>query len=60
MKLCKNDYPTIPSLIKSFMLVDSKSHKIIPSLIEEVPDFKNFINLFIARGRDKLIGYTWR
>jgi hypothetical protein len=30
MKLRENDYPTIPSLMKSFMLVDSKSHKIIP------------------------------
>jgi hypothetical protein len=58
MKLRENDYPTIPSLMKSFMLVDPKSHKIIPSLIEEVPDFKDFINPFIARGRDKLIGYT--
>jgi hypothetical protein len=58
MKLRENDYPTIPSLMKSFMLVDPKSHKIIPSLIEEVPDFKDSINPFIARGRDKLIGHT--
>ena len=59
MKLRKNDYPTIPLLMKSFMLVDPKLHKIIPLLIEEVPDFKDFINPFIVRGRDKLIGHTW-
>ena len=29
MKLRENDYPTIPCLMKSFMLVDPKSHKII-------------------------------
>jgi hypothetical protein len=58
MKLRENDYPTIPSLMKSFMLVDPKSHKIIPLLIEEVLAFKDFINPFIARGRDKLIGHT--
>jgi hypothetical protein len=58
MKLHENDYPTIPSLMKSFMLVDPKLHKIIPSLIEEVPTFKDFINPFIVRGRDKLIGHT--
>jgi hypothetical protein len=58
MKLRENDYPTVPSLMKSFMLVDPKSHKIISLLIEEVPDFKDFINHFIARGRDKLIGHT--
>jgi hypothetical protein len=58
MKLHENDYSTVLLLMKSFMLVDPKSHKIIPSLIEEVPDFKDFINPFIARGRDKFIGHT--
>jgi hypothetical protein len=58
MKLRENDYPTIPSLMKSFMLLDPKSHKVIPSLIEEVPEFKDFIKPFMARGRDKLIGHT--
>jgi hypothetical protein len=59
MKLHENDYPTIPSLMKSFMLVNLKSYKIILSLIEEVPTSKDFIKPFIARGRDKLIGHTW-
>jgi hypothetical protein len=58
MKLQKNNYPTIPSMMKSFMLVDPKSHKVIPSLIEEVPAFKDFIKLFIVRGRDRLISHT--
>jgi hypothetical protein len=58
MKLRKNDYPTIPSLMKSFMLVDPKSHKVIPSLIEEVPAFKDFIKPFIARRRNRLLGHT--
>jgi hypothetical protein len=58
MKLHENDYPTLPSLMKSFMLLDPNSQKIIPSLIEEVPAFKDFIKLFIASGRDKLIGHT--
>jgi hypothetical protein len=40
------------------MLVDPKSHKVIPSLIEEVPAFKDFIKLFIVRGRDRLISHT--
>jgi hypothetical protein len=58
MKLHENDYPTLPSLMKSFMLLDPNSQKIIPSLIEEVPEFKDFIKPFIASGRDKLIGHT--
>jgi hypothetical protein len=39
------------------MLLDPNSQKIIPSLIEEIPAFKDFIKLFIASGRDKLIGH---
>jgi hypothetical protein len=58
MKLHENDYPTIPSLMKSFMLVDLKLHKIILCLIEEVPAYKDFIKTFIARGGDKLTSYT--
>jgi hypothetical protein len=38
------------------MLVNPKSHKVVPSLIEEVPVFKDFIKPCIARGRDMLIG----
>ena len=58
MNLRENDFPTIPLLMKSFMLVDPKSHKIILLLIEEVLAFMDFINSFIVRGRYKLIGYT--
>ena len=58
MKLRENNYPTILSLMKSLMLADLKSHKIILSLIEEVPTFKDFIKPFITRGRNKLIGHT--
>jgi hypothetical protein len=58
MKLHENDYPMLPSLMESFMLLDPNSQKIIPSLIEEVPIFKEFIQSFIASGRDKLIGHT--
>jgi hypothetical protein len=46
--------------MKSFMLLDPNSQKIILSLIEEVPLFKDFIKLFIASGRNKLIGHTRR
>jgi hypothetical protein len=58
MKLHENNYPTISLLMKSFMLVDPKWHKVIPSLIEEVPAFKDFIKPFIARRRDRLVGHT--
>lgn len=58
MKLYENNYPIIPSLMKSLMLLDPKSYKVIPSLIGEVPEFKDFIKPFIVRGRDKLIGHT--
>jgi hypothetical protein len=57
MKLHENDYPTLPSLMQSFMLLGPNSHKIILLLIEEVPTLKDFIKRFIASGRDKLIGH---
>ena len=60
MKLDENDYLTLHLLMKSFMLLDPNSQKIILSLIEEVPAFKDFIKLFIASGKDKLIGHTRR
>ena len=41
MQLKKENFPTIPSLMKSFMDVDSVPT--VPHLIEEVPDFKAFI-----------------
>jgi hypothetical protein len=58
MKLYENDYPTLPLLMKSFMLLDPNSQKIIPYLIEEEHAFKDFIKSFIASRRDKLIGHT--
>jgi hypothetical protein len=58
MKLYENNYSTLPLLMKLFMLLNPNSQKIIPSLIEEVLAFKDFIKPFIASGRDKLIGHT--
>ena len=40
-KLRGTNYPTLPLLMKSFM--DTKSWLVIPHLIEEVPDFKKFV-----------------
>ena len=40
-KLRGTDYPTLPLLMKSFM--DTESRPVIPHLIEEVPDFKKFV-----------------
>jgi hypothetical protein len=44
--LRKDNFPTIPLLMKSFMEVESIS--IILHLIKEVPDFKGFIAGCIA------------
>jgi hypothetical protein len=41
MSLRKENFPTIPLLMKSFMELESVL--MIPHLIEEVPDFKGFI-----------------
>jgi hypothetical protein len=46
MMLRKDNFPTIPLLMKSFMEVESIS--IILHLIKEVPDFKGFIAGCIA------------
>jgi hypothetical protein len=54
MKLHKNDYPTIPLLMKSYMDMDGSP--VIPALIEEVPDFKAFVKPYISD--DTLIGHT--
>jgi hypothetical protein len=48
MKLYENDYPTLSLLMQSFMLLDPNSQKLIPSLIEEVHAFKDFIKPFIV------------
>jgi hypothetical protein len=42
MRLRKHDYPRVPLLMKSFM--DGESIPVIPHLIEEVLDFKGFID----------------
>ena len=55
-KLRETDYPTLPLLMKSFM--DTKSRPVIPHLIEEVPDFKKFVERYLCTGRDALAGYT--
>lgn len=54
MKLRENDYPTIPLLMKSYMDLDDEPF--IPALIEEVPDFKSFIDGYISD--DDLIGHS--
>jgi hypothetical protein len=54
--LRKDNFPTIPLLMKSFMEV--KSIPTIPHLTEEVPDFKGFIAGCIAQGDEALEGHT--
>jgi hypothetical protein len=56
MQLKKDNFPTIPSLMKSFMDVDSVPT--IPHLIEEVPDFKAFIEGSLLDGDESLVGHT--
>ena len=55
-KLRGTDYPTLPLLMKSFM--DTESRPVIPHLIEEVPDFKKFVEGYLCTGRDALAGHT--
>jgi hypothetical protein len=54
MKLRENDYLTIPLLMKSYMDLDEDP--VSPRLIEEVPDFKEFVKPYISD--DTLIGHT--
>jgi hypothetical protein len=56
MSLWKENFPTIPLLMKSF--VDVESLPTILHLIEEVPDFKGFIAKFIIEGDEALEGHT--
>jgi hypothetical protein len=56
MLLRKENFPTIPLLMKSFMEVESIPT--IPHLIEEVPDFKDFIVGCIVEGDGALEVYT--
>jgi hypothetical protein len=56
MLLKKDNFPTIPLLMKSFMEVESIPT--IPHLIEEVSDFKGLIARCIAQGDEALEGHT--
>lgn len=56
MALKKEDFPTIPLLMRSFM--ENEAVPTIPHLIEEVPDFKSFISDGIADGKESLQGHT--
>ena len=56
MKLREEDFPTIPLLMKSYM--DLENIPVIPHMIEEVPDFKAFIEPYIQSGAHRLIGHT--
>ena len=51
-----NNYPTLPRLMKSFM--ECETLPVIPHLIEEVPDFKTFLNGYLGRGGDFLEGHS--
>jgi hypothetical protein len=55
-RLCANDYSTLPMLMKS--LVDAEKQLVIPHLIEEVPNFKAFVDGFLYTGNDALEGHT--
>ena len=55
-KLRGTDYLTLPLLMKSFM--DTESRPVIPHLIEEVPDFKKFVEGYLCTGHDALVGHT--
>ena len=56
MLLKKENFPTIPALMKSF--IDLESIPTIPHLIEEVPDFKSFIEGAIVDKEEVLVGHT--
>jgi hypothetical protein len=55
-RLRANDYPTLPMLMKSFM--DAEKQPVILHLIEEVPNFKAFVDGFLYTGTDALEGHT--
>ena len=56
MILKKENFSTILALMKSFM--DMESIPTIPHLIEEVPDFKGYIDGAILDKDDVLVGHT--
>ena len=51
MSLRSQDFPTLPMLMKSFM--DLEKEMVIPHVIEEVPDFKEFIRPYMASTKAK-------
>ena len=51
-KLKVNDCPTLPMLMKSFM--DAENYLVIPHLIEEVPNFKAFVDGYLCSQNDTL------
>jgi hypothetical protein len=51
-RLRENDYPTLPMLMKSFM--DAEMEPVILHLIEEVPNFKAFVDGYLCSGNDVL------
>ena len=55
-KLRGIDYPTLPLLMKSFMYTESQP--VIPHVIEEVPDFKKFMEGYLCIGHDALAEHT--
>ena len=56
MKLHEEDFPTIPLLMKLYMDLDHMP--VILHMIEEVPNFKAFIKLYMLKGVDHLVGHT--
>ena len=56
MALRREDFPTVPLLMKSFM--KHEAVPTIPHLIQEVPDFKKFIAEWMLDGDDTLMGHT--
>ena len=55
-RLCTNDYPTLPMLMKLFM--DIEKQPVIPHLIKEVPNFKSFVDGFFCTSIDALERHT--
>jgi hypothetical protein len=55
-RLRENDYPTLPMLMKSFM--DIEREPVIPHLIEEVPNFKAFVDGYLCSSNDALHRHT--
>ena len=55
-KLKSKDYPTLPKLMKSFM--ECESYPVIPHFIEEVPDFKSFVDGYMGSSGNFLEGHS--